>query len=204
MPRYEPLSPGELVARIAERVLAGAGRAVVAVDGADAAEPESFAAELVSQLRATGRDAAAVPLHGFIRPASLRLEFGHADTDSYRDAWFDYRALDREVLRALRDRARYLPALWDEAADRSARAGLRPASAGTVLVVPGPMLLGRGLAFDHTVRLELTEPALRRRTPEARHWTIPALLAHAADDREEPDFAVRWDHPARPALRLTP
>ncbi|MFC8046759.1 hypothetical protein [Nocardia sp. NPDC057353] len=203
MPRYEPLSPGELVARVAERVLARPGRAVVAVDGADAADPESVADAVVSRLRAAGRDAAAVPVHGYVRPASLRLEYGRDDIDSYRDAWFDYAALDREVLRALRDRARWLPALWDEAADRSARATLRNASPGTVLVVPGPMLLGRGLTFDLTVRLELSEPALRRRTPEPQHWTVPALLAHAAEYPEVPDFAVRWDHPSKPALRIS-
>ncbi|WP_067656649.1 hypothetical protein [Nocardia harenae] len=202
MPRYEPIGPGELVARIAERVLARAGRAVVAVDGADAAEPESLAAEVVSHLREVGRAAASVPLHGYVRPASLRLEYGRDDVGSYRDAWFDYAALDREVLRALRERGRYLPALWDEAADRSARAAIRDASAGTVLIVSGPMLLGRGLAFDHTVRLVLTEPALLRRTPEDQRWTIPALLAHAAEHPEEPDFAVRWDHPGKPALRI--
>ncbi|MEV0360962.1 hypothetical protein AB0H71_33375 [Nocardia sp. NPDC050697] len=203
MVRYEPLSPGELVARVAERVPASAGRAVVAVDGADAADPESLASELVSRLRDAGRDAASVPLRGYVRPASLRLEYGRDDTDSYRDTWYDYAALDREVLRALRDRGRWLPALWDEVADRSARAALRTASAGTVLVVSGPMLLGRGLAFDHTVRLELTEPALLRRTPEERRWTVPALLAHAAEYPEEPDFAVRWDHPGKPALRIS-
>ncbi|UGT63310.1 hypothetical protein [Nocardia asteroides] len=203
MPTYQPLSPGELVARIAERVLSRAERTVVAVDGADAADPESLAAALVSRLRDAGRDAAPVPLHGYVRPASLRLEYGRDDTDSYRYSWFDYAALDREVLRALRERGRWLPALWDEAADRSARAALRSASDGTVLVVAGPMLLGRGFTFDATVRLELSEPALRRRTPDDQRWTVPALLAHAEEYPEEPDFAVRWDHPSRPALRIS-
>ncbi|MFC3963036.1 hypothetical protein [Nocardia jiangsuensis] len=202
MPTYRPLSPGELVARIAERVLSRAERTVVAVDGADAADPESLADLLVSRLRETGRDAASVPLHGYVRPASLRLEYGRDDIDSYRDAWFDYAALDREVLRALRERGRWLPALWDEVADRSARATLRDASDGTVLVVSGPMLLGRGLAFDTTVRLELSEPALHRLTPDDQRWTVPALLAHAVEYPEEADFAVRWDHPNKPALRI--
>lgn len=202
MPRYEPLTPAELTARIAARVLNRPGRTVIGIDGADAAEPVLPAEALVAALRDTGRDAAVVALHDYVRPASLRFEYGRTDPDTYRHGWFDYPALDREVLRALREHGRWLPALWDERADRSARAAVRPAAANTVLVVAGPMLLRRGLGFDLTVRLELTEAALRRRTPESAQWTVPALLAHAAEHPADADFTARWDHPDRPALRL--
>ncbi|MBO0856075.1 MAG: hypothetical protein J2P18_20175, partial [Nocardia sp.] len=74
----------------------------------------------------------------------------------------------------------------------------RPADAGTVLVVAGPMLIGRGLDFDVTVRLHMSEAALRRWTDPDQLWTIPALRHFHS---EPADFEVRWDHPDRPALR---
>ena len=60
------------------------------------------------------RPSAVVSLHDYVRPASLRYEFGHEDTLSYRTIWFDYRALDREVITAARTKRAFLPKLWDE------------------------------------------------------------------------------------------
>lgn len=173
---------------------------MVAVDGPDAADPTAFGRKLVDVLRADGGDAAVVSLHDFVRPASIRLEHGRTDELSYRTSWFDYSALDREVVTAVRQRGEWLPALWDEEKDRSPRVPVRSAGEKAVIVVAGPMLLGRGLRFDVTVRLLMSESAVRRKTPEDRAWSIPPLFDHAAETSEPADFTVRWDHPDRPAL----
>lgn len=195
-----PITVAGLIELIAAAALRSAGPVVVAVDGADAAEPLRPAEYLAELIRLRGRPGAVVWLHDFVRPASVRLEFGR-DEMAYRAGWFDYAALDREVLQALRGPGRWLPALWDEAGDRSARAAMITARPGTVVVVAGPMLLGRGLDFDVTVRLHLSEAALRRRTGSEEQWTVPALLDHERDHPQPADFEVRWDHPDRPAVR---
>lgn len=202
MPNFVPITPAGLAERVTERVREIDGHAVLAVDGADAARPADLAHRIAATIGATGRPAGVVALHDYIRPASLRMEFGRTDEMSYRTAWFDYDAVRREVLDALRAGHRWLPALWDERTDRSARAAVRTALPGTVLLVAGPMLLGRELSFDLTLRLDMSESALRRHTPADQAWTVPALLRHREDVRESPTFAVRWDHPARPALRV--
>ncbi len=94
-----------------------------------------------------------------------------------------------------------MPALWDEERDRSARAAIRPAQADLVLVLAGPMLLGRGLDFDLTIRLELSEQAALRLTPADQQWTLPAVRDHTAENPENATWTVRWDHPDRAALR---
>ncbi|MFI9409237.1 hypothetical protein [Nocardia gamkensis] len=202
MPRFLPITPDGLVERVIEPVLTAAAHTVIAVDGADAAQPVALARRIVEALREAGRSADVVSLHDYVRPASLRMEFGRTDEMSYRTAWFDYAALRREVIDALRGHGRWLPSLWDEAADRSARAAIRTAPPATTIVLAGPMLAGRHLDADLSLRLDLSEPALRRRTAADAQWTIPALLRHDAENPYTPTFFVRWDHPERPALRV--
>ncbi|MEU8898265.1 hypothetical protein AB0C65_20585 [Nocardia sp. NPDC048505] len=197
MPEFTAITPTALADLIAARAADLPGHAVVAIDGADAADPVPLARAVAERLRTGGRPAAVVSLHDYVRPASLRLEYDPTDEFTYRTAWFDYAALRREVLVALREQDRWLPALWDERADRSARARHRGAAPDTVLLVAGPMLLGRDLDFDLTVALRMSEGALRRRTPPADQFTVAAVLAHQAD----PDILVAWDHPDRPAVR---
>ncbi|KAF0847532.1 hypothetical protein FNL39_103430 [Nocardia caishijiensis] len=201
VPSFIPVSPTTLARSVAERLSELPGRRVLVVDAADAAEPVALAQLVADALRGQGRSAEVVSLHAFVRPASLRMEYGRTDEWSYRTAWFDYDALHREVLVPLRTEGRWLPALWDEANDRSARAGIRTAPADLVLIVAGPMLLGRGLDVDLSVRLELSEPAARRRTPPEQQWTLPALRDHDAEHPETATWTVRWDHPDRAALR---
>lgn len=201
MPSFTPTTPDALADLLARRLRALDGRRVVAVDGADAARPVDFALRAAERVRADGRPVELVRLHDFVRPASVRLEFGRDET-SYRGGWFDYAALRREVLDPIGSTGTWLPALWDETTDRSARARRRVALPGTVLFVAGPMLLGRTLPFDLSVRLDLSPAALSRGTPDEAAWTIPALLAHARDSTEAPTYFVRWDHPDRPALRV--
>jgi hypothetical protein len=199
VPSFTPVTPDALVETVLERALALPGHAVVAVDGADAADPLAFADTIAERLRTRGRACATVSLHDYVRPASLRLEFGR-DEMSYRTAWFDYAGLNREVLQALREHNRWLPALWDEHTDRSARAAIVSAAPETIVLVAGPMLSGRGLPFDLTVELRLSEGALRR--AEVEPFIVAALLRHRRDQHPEPDILVAWDHRDRPALSI--
>lgn len=202
MPDFTALSPDSLLDLIAERAMGTRGYAVIAVDGADAADPITVARGAADRLRARGRGADVVSLHDFVRPASVRLEYDRDSEFTYRTGWFDYAAVNREVLKPLRDSGRFLPALWDEHADRSARARVRQALPDTVLFLAGPMLLGRGLDFDLTIALRMSEGALRRRTDPAEMFTVDGLLEYQRDHDLNPDLLVAWDHPDRPALRV--
>nr|WP_296777756.1 hypothetical protein [Rhodococcus sp. (in: high G+C Gram-positive bacteria)] len=201
-----PIFPDLLVDGIVDRIPLGE-RSIAVVDGADAADPVEFANRISESIRSTGRACDVIDLHDFVRPASLRFEFSHTDELSYRTAWFDFDALDREVVAplGLNGRGSYLPRLWDEAADRSARAKLVDATPDQVLIVAGPTLLGRVVDPSVVVHLTLSAAALRRRNPDDQHWTIEPLLRFYesyADSRERPHahFTVRWDHPERPAV----
>jgi hypothetical protein len=169
-----------------------------------AAGPGPLATRLAELLPARSRPAVVVPAEGFFRPASLRLEHGRTDPDARYSDWLDSGALSREVL----DRVgpggpgEYLPALWDLERDRAARAGYLRAPAGGVLLVPGSLLQGLGLAFDVAVHLRASPAARRRRTPAERAWELPAFDRY--DDEVDPaalaDAVVLSDHPDRPAL----
>ncbi|MBF6332039.1 hypothetical protein [Nocardia transvalensis] len=203
MPVFTPITTDSLIDTVAARACDLPGRAVVAIDGADAADPVGFAREVADRIHTRGRPGEVISLHDYVRPASLRLEFGR-DEMSYRAAWFDYAAVNREVLQSLRTHGRWLPALWDEHTDRSARAAMISAAANTVLIVAGPMLLGRGLDFDLTVELRLSAAALRRATAPDDAFTVDAVLNHQRGRAAEADILVSWDHPDRPAMRTSP
>ncbi|MCX5045316.1 hypothetical protein OG921_19300 [Aldersonia sp. NBC_00410] len=200
MPTFTPITVDGLITLIETRLQSIEGRAAVALDGADAAHPGELADRLAASVRNIGRPASVVSVHDFVRPASVRLEYGHTDETSYRSAWFDYAALQREVIDGLRLHGRWLPRLWDEHTDRSPRAAALDAGGTDVVIVAGPMLRGRGLGFDLTVRLDMSEAALRRATEPEQLWTVPALLRHERD-AEPADIVVRWDHPQRPAVQ---
>ena len=72
-----------------------------------------------------------------------------------------------------------------------------------MVVVDGPLLLGRGLPAELTVHLALSPAALARRTPPDEAWTLPAYARYAAevDPVAVADLVVRADHAARPALQ---
>ncbi|AYF76669.1 hypothetical protein D7D52_25840 [Nocardia yunnanensis] len=201
MPDFTAVSPDALLDLLAERAMGLRGYAVVAVDGADAADPGAVAHGTAERLRTRGRPAEVVSLHDFVRPASVRLEYDRDSEFTYRTGWFDYAAVNREVLKPLRDTGRFLPALWNAQADRSARARIQQAAPDTILFLTGPMLLGRGLDFDLTVALRMSDGALRRRTPPDEMFTVDGLLEHQRRQSIDPDVVVAWDHPDRPAIR---
>jgi hypothetical protein len=196
----EASTPDRVAAAIAELVAARAGRVRVAIDGATAADPHDLAWRVVEAL--APRRALHVRADRFWRPASLRLEFGREDEDSYLDGWLDEDALRREVLDPFVESGRALPELRDPVTDRSLRADVVQLPDDGVVVVSGSVLLGRWLPFDVTVHVRLSPAALARRTPPDEAWTLPALerYAHERDPEGTADLVVRADDPRRPAL----
>jgi len=204
--RVRPVTPSGLVAELADRIAATSPGSWlrVAVDGAAAADPHALAAALVDPLRVRGRPALRVSTEDYLRPASLRLEFGRTAPDSYYSGWFDEAGLRREALDPLGagGTGRVLPALWDARADRASRSPYTQMPPGGVLLVGGALLLGGGLPFDLTVHLALTPAALRRRTPADLVWTLPAYARYEAEVAPAAlaDVVVRVDDPRHPAI----
>jgi hypothetical protein len=204
--RARPVTPDVLVAELAELILSREPDSPVRVgiDGPAAGEPGRLADALVDPLRAGGRPAVRVSTADFLRPASVRLEFGRQNPDSFYEGWFDENGLAREVLQPAGPdgSGRILTRLWDAAADRSAREPYRELPAGAVVLVSGPLLLGGGLTFDVTVHLELSTAALRRRTPPDEQWTLPAFERYAEEVSPAAfaDVVVRAEDPRRPAI----
>ncbi len=199
------MTPSVLVDRLVELVAhAGTGRLRVIVDGADVTGPGSLADRLVDPLRARGRPVVRVRARDFLRPASLRLEYGRHDPDALLDDSLDLGALTREVLTPLGPGGTglYLPALWDAELDRSARAHRVPAPDGTVLVLDGALLLGRGLPADLTVHLAVRAQTLARLTTPEDAWQLPAYARYARESSPEAvaDVVVRVDDPRRPGI----
>lgn len=204
--QVRPLSPPRLVEELADRITGTLPerRLRVAVDGAEAADPEVLAESLVEPLRVRGRDAVHVSTAGFLRPASVRFEQGRTNPEAFYHRWWDEPGLRREVL----DRAgpegsgRVLPSLWDPLTDRATRAAYVTVPPGGVVLVSGALLLGSGLPFELTVHVALSPEALQRRTTSARHWTLPAYARY--DDEVAPaslaDVVIRADDPQRPAV----
>jgi hypothetical protein len=204
--RVRPITPAGLVEDLADRLAADRpGRWLrVAVDGAPATAPGDLAGALVDPLRARGRAVLHVPAGGFLRPASLRYEFGRTNPDAYYEGWLDEPGLRREVLDPVGPGGTglVLPSLWDPVTDRATRARYEPVPAGAVVLVSGALLLGAGLPFDVTVHLSMSPAALARRTPSADHWSLPAFARY--DEEVGPaafaDVVVRMDDPRHPAL----
>ena len=197
--RFRPVAPAALLDELTHRLPGGTVR--VALDGPPCARPGELAARWVEALRGV-RPAVHVAGELFWRDASLRLEYGHEDVESYL-GWLDDGALRREVLDPVVAEGRYLPSLRDPATNRSTRDTPRDARPGTVLVVSGTFLLGRGLPFDRTVHLAMSAAARRRRTPPEQQWTLAAFDEYDATAHpiEVADVVIRYDDPEHPALR---
>ncbi|MFF3752216.1 uridine kinase [Streptomyces sp. NPDC002018] len=206
--RLEAITWDRLTEALAERVLEtgatdGGPWPRVAFDGAPAAGTAERAEALAEALRVRGRSVLVVGTGGFLRPASLRYEYGREDPDTYYSGWFDTGALWREVFGPLEPDGNglVLPDLWDPATDRATRSPHRRLAPGGVLVLHGPLLLGHWFPFDLTVHLRLSPGALRRRTDPAELWTLPAFERY--EDEVDPvavaDVVVRADDPRHPA-----
>lgn len=212
--RVEPVTPQVLVDRLVDRVLDGlrsAGpdrRWRVLLDGAPPTRPGALAESLVEPLRAAGHAALRVSAGDFLRPGGVRFEHGRRDPDALLDDALDTPALIREVLTPLGPggQGAYLPALWDAARDRSARAVRSPTPPGAVLLLDGGLLLGRGLPVDLTVHLAVRPETLTRLTPAEHAWRLAAEDRYRAeaDPERAADVVVRVDDPRRPGWVLEP
>ena len=166
----------------------------VLVDGVGSG---ALADALVDGLVAAGRPPVRVSGADFQRPAGERYQWGREDVEAFRDRWLDTGALRREVL----DRTdSVLPALWDAARDRSARAVRVPVPPHGVVLVDGLFLLGLGLPADLVVHVSLSPAALLRRgVPE---WQLPAFASYDEEvsPRELADDVVLAEDTRRPAV----
>ncbi|MFE2126444.1 nucleoside/nucleotide kinase family protein [Streptomyces amritsarensis] len=135
--------------------------------------------------------------------ASLRFEYGRQDVDAYLDGWYDTAALWREVFGPTDPggTGRVLPDLWDPVTDRATRSPYVELPAAGVLLVHGPLLLGRWFPFDLSVHVRLSAGALARRTEESERWTGAAFARYEAeaDPASTADVVVRADDPRHPA-----
>jgi hypothetical protein len=206
--RVRPVSVDLLVEELADRLAAQEPqrRLRVAVDGAPAAGPGRLADALVDPLRVRGRPAVRVDAGDFLRPASVRLEYGRTNPDAFYTGWPDENALRREVLDPAGPggSGRVVTRLWNARTDRATREPYIDLPPGAVVVVSGPLLLGAGLPFDVTVHLQLSAAALDRRTDPDERWTLPAYDRYGdeVDPASFADVVVRVDDPRRPALVL--
>lgn len=216
--RIRPVTPEALVAELGDRIVARAHDAAdglspsaaqpawlrVAIDGPDAARPDDLADALVAPLQTRGRPVVRVRAADHLRPASLRLERGREDPDSFYEDWLDAEGLAREVLTPLEPggTGRIRPVRFDAAADRASRTPFLTAAAGAVILLSGPLLLGRGLPLDLTIHIVLTPPALQRRTPAQWRWTLPAYARYEAEVNPAAwaDIVIRADDPRHPAI----
>ncbi len=202
--RIRPVSPDVLVDDLADRVARRPGWLRVAIDGAEASRPAALADALVAPLRLRGRETVRIRTEDHLRPASLRFEHGRTDPDSFYDDWLDAEGLVREVLEPLGHggSGRIRPVRWDAQADRASRTEFEELAAGTVAVLSGQLLLGRGLPLDLTVHLDMSPGALARRTAPELAWTLPAYARYAeeVDPVALADLVVRMDDPRHPAI----
>jgi hypothetical protein len=198
-PSWHPVDPGALAGLLAARVAAMDGFVRVAVDGAAAAGPHALADSLLEPLRALGRPVEHVRADRFLRDASVRLEYGHTDVQSFRDDWLDVGALTREVLEPLAAGGKFLTSLRDPVTNRAIRDRPRTPEPRQVVLVSGELLLDHGLPFDLTIHLSLSAAALARRTPEDLAWTLDAFDGY--EDQITADVVIKVDDPRHPALR---
>jgi hypothetical protein len=203
--RITPVSPDLLVEEITDLVAGLSGRVRLALDGPPPAGPAVLAERVAVQLRALGRAVLVVAATDFLRPASVRLEYGREDPDEFLDGWLDEAGLRREVLGPAGPdgSGRVLPRLWDAATDRAYRDGYTELPADGVVVLAGALLLGRGLPFDVSVHLRMSSAALARSLADGERWTLPAYDRYDAerDPAAAADLLVLADHPDRPAIR---
>ncbi len=197
-----PVTPDLLVDEVTALVTARAGRVRLVIDGPPPTRPVELAQRVATQLRTRGRATVPVSAADYLRPASVRLEFGREDPDEFLD-WLDAAGLRREVLDPAVTTGRVLPRLWDVATDRAFRDDYTQLPDDGVVIVAGALLLGRGLPADVAVHLRMAPAALARTLPEPDRWTLPAYARH--DVEHDPsglaDLLVLADHPDRPAVR---
>jgi hypothetical protein len=203
--RITPITPDLLVTEITDLVTARPGRVRLVLDGPPPTRPRILADAVAVELRARGRAVVVVDAEDYLRPASLRLEYGRTDPDAFLDDRLDVGGLRREVLvpAAPDGSGRVLPRLWDARTDRAHRDRYVALPPSGVVVLAGGLLLGRGLPVDLAVHLRMSQAALARTLPADEAWTLPAYARYETEHAPatEADLLVLADHPDRPAVR---
>lgn len=203
--QIEPVTPERLVAIVTSLATERAGRVRMAVDGPPTTRPVELAGRVADELRSSGRGVVVVAAADFLRPASVRLEYGREDPDEFLERWIDEAALRREVLDPAgpEGSGRVLPRLWDAATDRAYRADYVQLPPDGVILLAGSLLLGRGLPFDVTVHLRMGAAARSRTMAPEEQWTLPAYSRYELENDLDvvADLLVLADHPHRPAVR---
>jgi hypothetical protein len=210
--KFTPVAATGLAGLLADACLAADGGehpVRVLLDGPESTALLDLAQQIGSILTAAGRRVGIVDTRLFYRDASVRLEYGRTDVESFYSGWLDQAALEREVLAPLgrpgTDGAdvawRYLPSLRDPDTNRATRAEPVTVERTSVVLLVGELLLGRALPADLAVHFWVSRQARRRQFPADRQWTLPAfdryeqLLAPVA----EADLVIRYDDATRPA-----
>jgi hypothetical protein len=203
--RVTPVTPDVLVSEVLKLVDDRPGRVRVVLDGPSPTRPGDLAHRVAAELRSRGRAAVVVDTGDYLRPASVRLEYGREDPDEFLDGWLDAGGLRREVLDPAGPdgSGRVLPRLWDAATDRAFRDGYTHLPGDGVVLLHGTVLLGRGLPAELAVHLHMSAAALARRLPEDAQWTLPAHARYESerDPAGNADLVVLSDHPDRPAIQ---
>lgn len=202
--RITPVSPDRLVHEVVELVVARTGRVRLALDGPPPTRPQVLAQRVATGLRVLGRATVVVDAGDFLRPASVRLEFGR-EPDELLDGFLDEGGIRREVLDPAgpEGSGRMLPRLWNAVTDRAHRADYTALPGNGVVILAGALLLGRGLPFDLAIHLRMNASALSRELPADEQWTLPAYARYESerDPAGTADLVVLADHPDRPAVR---
>jgi len=207
------------LAELIEQLLAGR-RAIVAIDGPDAAGKTTLARGLVRHLV---RPAVHASIDSWHHPREVRLRRGDESPEGYYLDSFDYDALVRECLDPFASGApRVRTARFDYGADREAGA-LALVAQDAVLILDGVFLLRPELrarwhlavylhvsesvtlarAVQRDLQLLGTAEKVRRRY-ERRYLPGQALYSRAAAPLDRADIVIDNSHPANPVVLKWP
>ena len=209
----------ERVAALIEHLRVGR-RALVAVDGPDAAGKTTFARDLADRL---ARPALSASIDGWHHPREMRLRRGHESAEGYYLDSFDDDALVRECLDPFASGAdRVRTAMFDHGTFGEVEA-LHEVPADAVLIFDGVFLLRPALrgrwdlsvylhvpesvtlarAVQRDLQLFGTEENVRRRY-ERRYLPGQDVYRKAAAPLDHADIVIDNSHPADPVVLRWP
>lgn len=131
----------------------------VAIDGVDGAGKTHFGDELAAELPRVDRSAVRVPVDGFHNPPDVRYRRGRDDPEGFFRDSYDYDELISLVLEPLSPSGsgRYMPAVYDVAAERSVAPITIQAPPQAILLIDGIFLHRDELVgfWDYSIWLDV-------------------------------------------------